>query len=133
MEYDVKNIKLDFLKSREEIVKKISRDISQEYIKKFLMKGYNLDIDIYVIEKLDKKNQNFIKEYTSYICLTLLKNNDIIEYEDGVLENDIIIIYKNRKKFFFEEMDSIKEEIIETLEYYLKCIENIENGNWVVY
>lgn len=134
MEYDVKNIELNFLKSREKSVNDIAKNVSQPYIEKFLKKGYNLEIDNYLIEDIiDKKKMKYIKEYTSYICFTLLKNNEIIEYRDGVLEEDIIIIYKMGRKIIFEDFEDIKEEIIDTLEYYLKSIEDIESGNGIVY
>lgn len=65
-------------------------------------------------------------KYSSYICPMLIENGDIVQYEEGTLEDDFAIIYTQCKRIVFEDDEYIIEELVNSFSYYVKCIKYLK-------
>lgn len=119
------------IKIFEENVVSLAKEIGKPYINQINECGYNLKVDIYS----RKEHNHFGDEYVSYLRFQVLKDNKLVDYEEGSLLNAIPLTYTLglfKKHANFVDIAYVDKEIHRIMEYYIKSLHELTHDNLVI-
>ncbi len=119
------------IKTFEENVLSLAKEIGKPYMKQINESGYSLKVDIYC----RKKHSHFGDEYVSYLRFQVLKDNKLVDYEEGSLLDAIPLtctlgLFKKHANFV--DIAYVDKEIHRIMEHYIKSLQELSHDNLVI-